>query len=141
MIGAVSESPANPKLYANANTKDERMEEVFEHDMELDDYSPSGKNTSEMGVEEEAEPVKNPLAAAVEYAQALRIEFEADKRPEIRIALEESFSLVAYQDPKNSVLAHLFDEDGRIAVAEELNSAILGKQIHRCMIFILGIRR
>ena len=70
--------------------------------------------------------VKNGLDAAVEYGKQLRVEFSSDTRPEIKKPLEEAFSLLAYTDPKSSVLAHLLDEDGRIADGEELNSAILG---------------
>ena len=139
MIGVVSEASASTHsgTHANSHSKlqqqqqqqDEHMEDVI--DMEIDDQ-PAGREYDHMEVEEEEggiAQVKGPLDAAVKYAQDLRVEFQADNRPEIRKALEESFSLVAYQDPKNSVLSHLFDEDGRIAVAEELNSAILGKLV------------
>ncbi|KAF8474242.1 concanavalin A-like lectin/glucanase domain-containing protein [Kalaharituber pfeilii] len=137
MIGRVSEASARSSAYVNTNAKqqhrqqkhqDEHMEDVFCRDMEIDDHSVNAEECDRMEVEDEEDHishVKEPLDAAVQYAQNLRVEFQADQRPEIRKALEESFSLVAYQDPKNSVLSHLFDEDGRIAVAEELNSAIL----------------
>ena len=132
MIGVVSEASTRTTSYANDNLKqnqDEPMEDVFGREMDIDDHSSGDGQWERMDVEEDEgiAQVKAPLDAAVKYAQDLRIEFQADKRPEIRKALEESFSLVAYQDPKNSTLSHLFDDDGRIAVAEELNSAILGK--------------
>ena len=41
--------------------------------------------------------------------------------------LDDIFSLVAYSDPKRSVHGHYLDPAGRVAVAEELNSAILGR--------------
>jgi hypothetical protein len=41
--------------------------------------------------------------------------------------LDDIFSLVAYQDPKRSVHGHYLDPAGRVAIAEELNSAILGQ--------------
>ncbi|KAI5807630.1 hypothetical protein DFH27DRAFT_328115 [Peziza echinospora] len=130
MIGVVSEASTRTTNYANDNLKqnqDEPMEDVFGREMDIDDHSSGDGQWERMDVEEDEgiAQVKAPLDAAVKYAQDLRIEFQADKRPEIRKALEESFSLVAYQDPKNSTLSHLFDDDGRIAVAEELNSAIL----------------
>jgi hypothetical protein len=94
-------------------------------DFDMDIDEPSG-GWETMDVEDEASHVKNALAEAVEYGQQLRVEFQSDKRPEIRKPLEEAFSLLAYTDPKSSVLAHLLDEEGRIADGEELNSAILG---------------
>ena len=139
MIGVVSEVSTHSSTNNNSTSKiqqhqqphqDEHMEDVFGRDMDMDDHSSGGGEWERMEVEEEENgiaQVKEPLDAAVQYAQKLRSDFQADKRPEIRKALEESFSLVAYQDPKKSILSHLFDEDGRIAVAEELNSAILGE--------------
>ena len=136
MIGVVSEASTHTNSHAHMHAnnskhhQDEHMEDVFGREMEIDEQSSRAGEWEPMDVEDEDDDgisqVKGPLDAAVQYAQQLRVEFQADKRPEIRKALEESFSLVAYQDPKNSVLSHLFDEDGRIAVAEELNSAILG---------------
>ena len=104
----------------------------FGHDMDIDDSMNGTGDWDGMDVEEEEEEVgrlkvRNALDAAVEYGQRLRIEFSSDTRPEIKKPLEEAFSLLAYTDPKSSVLAHLLDEDGRIADGEELNSAILGK--------------
>lgn len=116
------------------NGHDETMVDVFAQDMEIDDSANSTTDWEKMDVEDEyggvgvgtSGPVKSALDAAVEYGQQLRVEFQSDTRPEIRKALEEAFSLLAYTDPKNSVLAHLLDEKGRVSVAEELNSAILG---------------
>lgn len=116
------------------NGHDETMVDVFAQDMEIDDSANSAAEWEKMDVEDEygsigpgtGGQVKSALDAAVEYGRQLRFDFQTDTRPEIRKALEEAFSLLAYTDPKNSVLAHLLDEKGRISVAEELNSAILG---------------
>lgn len=63
---------------------------------------------------------------ALLYGQSLQAEYDGDKRREVRTALEEIFSLMAYQNPlKEPKVAHLLDRKGRVAVAEELNSAIL----------------
>ncbi|KAF8254070.1 SPRY-domain-containing protein [Wilcoxina mikolae CBS 423.85] len=104
----------------------------FDHDMDIDDPLNGGSEWDSMDVEDEemsrskkANHVKNALAAAVEYGQQLRVKFSSDTRPEIKTPLNEAVSLLAYPDPKNSVLAHLLDEGGRIADGEELNSAIL----------------
>jgi len=123
------------------------MVDVFAQDMEIDDPAGAGVGWEEMDVEDEdgsggvetgmgADQTKSALDAAVKYGQDLRVEFSSDTRPEIRKALEEAFSLLAYTDPRNSVLAHLLDEEGRVSVAEELNSAILGMPF-RAMIVIM----
>lgn len=63
---------------------------------------------------------------ALLYGQSLQAEYAGDERREVRTALEEIFSLMAYQNPlKESKVAHLLERKGRVAVAEELNSAIL----------------
>lgn len=63
---------------------------------------------------------------ALLYGQSLQAEYAGDDRREVRTALEEIFSLMAYQNPlKESKVAHLLDRKGRVTVAEELNSAIL----------------
>jgi len=59
----------------------------------------------------------------MEYGTVLVQTYQDDRTKDQ--ALKEIFSLFAYQDPKNSPAAHILDISGRIAVAEELNSAIL----------------
>lgn len=67
----------------------------------------------------------------LEYGQALQSEYANDPRREVRKALDEIWSLVAYRNPlKESQVSHLLDRKGRVAVAEELNSAILRKFSH-----------
>jgi len=64
--------------------------------------------------------------AALAYGQTLQAEYASDPRVEVHKALEDIFSLVAYENPlKEKEVAHLLDRKGRVAVAEELNSAIL----------------
>ncbi|KAL1849434.1 hypothetical protein Daus18300_013258 [Diaporthe australafricana] len=63
---------------------------------------------------------------ALLYGQTLQAEYLGDPRPEVHAALNEIFGLMAYPNPlKESKVAHLLDRKGRVAVAEELNSAIL----------------
>lgn len=65
---------------------------------------------------------------ALQYGQTLQAEYAGDDRREVRAALEEIFSLIAYQNPlKEPKVAHLLERKGRVAVAEELNSAILSE--------------
>lgn len=60
------------------------------------------------------------------YGMELRAEFKADPRRETSKRLDEIFSLIAYPNPLMvKEVAHLLDGSGRVAVAEELNSAIL----------------
>ncbi|KAK4104278.1 SPRY-domain-containing protein [Parathielavia hyrcaniae] len=60
------------------------------------------------------------------YGMELRAEFKGDPRRETARQLDEIFSLIAYPNPlKVKEVAHLLDGSGRVAVAEELNSAVL----------------
>ncbi|KAI1806838.1 SPRY-domain-containing protein [Daldinia bambusicola] len=66
------------------------------------------------------------LVKAVQYGQSLQEEFKDDLKPEITKTLNEVFSLLAYPNPLEvKEVAPLLDRKGRVAVAEELNSAIL----------------
>lgn len=70
------------------------------------------------------------LQEALAYGQELRAEF-ADSTgadPEMSRQLDEIFALIAYENPlKEEGVKHLLDRSGRVAVAEELNSAILSR--------------
>jgi hypothetical protein len=98
---------------------------VFDQDMELDDgtWDGDGMDTEEPAV---AAPFNEVLTEAVQYGQQLCMDYPSDENGGDRKMLEDIFSLVAYPDPLNSVHGHYLDPAGRVAVAEELNSAILG---------------
>lgn len=65
------------------------------------------------------------------YGQTLQAEFRHDPRREVTKALEDIYALLAYTNPlKQKDVAHLLDKKGRVAVAEELNSAILRTASH-----------
>lgn len=86
-------------------------------DMELDE---------EMEDLDASSDVHDLAQYALQYGQALQAEFADDERKEVRAALKDIFGLMAYQNPlKESKLSYLLDRKGRVAVAEELNSAIL----------------
>ena len=68
----------------------------------------------------------NLLQETLEYGQELRQEFRDDHRREVKKTLEDTFSLLAYEEPMSSVVAHLLEPSGRVPVAEDLNAAILG---------------
>lgn len=62
------------------------------------------------------------------YGQTLGATYARNPRIEVSKALEEIWALVAYSNPVvEPTVSHLLDKKGRVAVAEELNSAILGK--------------
>lgn len=109
------------------------FDDVFEHDMELDDQLNSIDDWDKMDTEEVDNSMRyqNLLQETLEYGQELQLEFREDGRREVKKALEETFSLLAYEDPKTSVVAHLLEPSGRVPVAEELNSAILGTIYHQ----------
>jgi Ran-binding protein 9/10 len=123
--------------------------EVFGQDMELDDEHDDDDdddddsfqmtNTSNGDAQPEAEAEYHNILAdpskydellqeAMSYGQTLMREYRDEKR-EYRKTLEDIFSLIAYDDAKASVHGHLLETGGRVQVAEELNSAILGKSI------------
>ncbi|KAI4717084.1 SPRY-domain-containing protein [Aureobasidium sp. EXF-10727] len=67
------------------------------------------------------------LVEALEFGQELKAEFSDDPRPAVRKALDDTFALIAYQDARESVVGGLMEGKGRVEIAEEVNSAILGK--------------
>jgi len=101
------------------------VEDVFDQDMELDDQH---EEWDKMETEEAEIAMKYQelMSQAMEYGQVLMQEYRDEKR-EYGDKLREIFSLMAYDDPKSSVHGDLIDPSGRVVVAEELNSAILGK--------------
>jgi hypothetical protein len=62
----------------------------------------------------------------ITYGMELRAEFANDPRREVKRALEDTFALIAYENVGESALAPLLEKGGRVPVAEELYSAILG---------------
>ncbi|KAJ5605133.1 hypothetical protein N7510_010287 [Penicillium lagena] len=102
---------------------------VFDQEMELDDVSDGWDATDGMDTEEQepetATQFNELLTEAVQYGQQLHMDYPSDENGGDKKMLDDIFSLVAYADPKRSVHGHHLDPAGRVAVAEELNSAIL----------------
>ncbi len=64
------------------------------------------------------------------YGQSLQADYSNDSRGEFSSGLQEIWALMAYKNPlKEPHVKHLLDQQGRVLVAEELNSAILCKYI------------
>lgn len=111
---------------------------VFDQEMELDDgegWDADGMDTEDPEVAAAAVAQFNELLTeAVQYGQQLRMDYPSDENGGDKKMLDDIFSLVAYSDPNRSRHGHYLDPEGRVAVAEELNSAILGK------LFLLAIQ-
>ncbi|CAK7236375.1 hypothetical protein SBRCBS47491_009616 [Sporothrix bragantina] len=110
---------------ANANTSGDGVARANGHShqgMDVDDIV-----MVEDGNDGQARPEGRALVnEALKYGQALQIEFQSEFRPRIQKTLNEIFSLLAYANPlKQPEVAHLLDQRGRVAVAEDLNAAIL----------------
>lgn len=104
----------------------------YDHpDMDLDDHVNNGDDWDRMDTEEADKGLKyqDLLDNAVRYGQELRSEFKDDRSRRVEEAFKDIFSMFAYEDPRKSPTAHLLDPGGRVPVAEELNSEILGKKI------------
>lgn len=101
---------------------------LFDQEMELDEQMQDGWEPATTDTEDSASAAKfnELLTEAVQYGQQLRSDYPTDDRGGDKQLLDDIFSLVAYPDPKRSVHGHHLDPTGRVHVAEELNSAILG---------------
>lgn len=109
-------------------------DDIINHDMDLDDHQSQGSNNwDRMDTEDSSENQTGYhvlLQDTLAYGQLLQAEYKDDPRREVKKALEDAFALMAYQDPLSAKeVAHLLDPAGRVAVAEELNSAILREPI------------
>ncbi|KAK2784465.1 hypothetical protein FQN52_007169 [Onygenales sp. PD_12] len=121
-------------------------DDVFTHDMELDDEQMNDIDSEEgvsahegqqdgegdgMDVEEaEAETDygldnHDLMKEAILYGQQLQADFPGDQNREYQKTLDDVFSLICYDYPMTSVHGHLLEPSGRVPVAEELNKAIL----------------
>ena len=137
-------SIVSPNIDNMAIDDDENDEQEIEDDeVHMTDVTPTPHNTKfvidddeEDYSEEETERVGSTKQQqrkestitneALAYGQQLYEDYRDDPRDEVRRILADAFSLLAYSDPRRSVMGHLLEESGRREVAEELNSAILG---------------
>jgi Ran-binding protein 9/10 len=94
--------------------------------MDVDENGFSDQMDTEDGVDLADMDQDDLLKETIAYGQALQAEFKDDTRREVRKALHDVFALMAYPNPLQvKEIAPLLDRKGRVAVAEELNSAIL----------------
>ncbi|KAI1250917.1 hypothetical protein MGN70_007978 [Eutypa lata] len=96
------------------------------NEMDVDENGYSDQMETEDGLDTATTDQDNLLAETIAYGQQLQAEFKDDNRREVSKSLGEVFALLAYPNPLEvKEIAHLLDRKGRVAVAEELNSAIL----------------
>lgn len=124
-VKLLSEKASNGHLLLSLAQNDDQEMELDENGSggwEQMDTEDAGGDGGEAG----AAGLGKLLQEAIEYGRELRAEFSTDPRREVGKYLDEIFSLLAYSDPwKHAEVSHLLDRTGRVAVAEELNSAIL----------------
>lgn len=112
----------------NSSHEKAPAEDDFAQDMELDDHNDGTRQSNASDKAPATDSVvqyDQLINEAMLYGQELQREYR-DEGGEYAKTLQDIFSLVAYDHPKDSVHGHLLDTSGRVTVAEELNSAILG---------------
>lgn len=105
---------------------DQRKSNGHGPNMELDFDNSGWAETMETDDAESQAELFEVERDMLDYGQMLQAEYASDPRREVNQALGEIWSLVAYSNPlKEPQVSHLLDRKGRVAVSEELNSAIL----------------
>jgi Ran-binding protein 9/10 len=139
--GPVTKSidPPDPeKMEIDSDPQEE--DEQVDDEVHMTDVTPTHPNTKfviddedsedeSMGNAKQQRREASMLADALAYGQQLQEDYREDPREDVKRVLGEAFSLLAYTDPRGSVVGHLLEESGRREVAEELNSAILGTSL------------
>lgn len=127
MIRQTAELLDGPRAKLGKDSNGRPPSSMDHEDMEVDEQKDEGDDWDRMETEEADTSVKHQelLNETVQYGQVLKQEFQDD--PSTENTFKEIFSLFQYADPRNSPQAHLLDCASRVPVAEELNSAILGK--------------
>jgi len=81
--------------------------------------------TSSLAAQRQSEEL---LSRVWNYGQQLQTEFGSDPRPEVQDLLKRTVGIVAYQDPANNPQTReLVGFEAKVALAEDVNRAILGK--------------
>ncbi|ORX95020.1 SPRY-domain-containing protein [Basidiobolus meristosporus CBS 931.73] len=106
----------------------EMMRKAFPKNVDGGDHPMDVGEVSDQKRRLDSEADLSGLLEAMKYGQQLQADYREDDREEVKGALVETFSLLAYPDPYDSVVAHLLDPACREPVANALNSAILVSQ-------------
>lgn len=137
--------PTPPSKRSTASTLNKRNSaatDEYDFEMELDEQlgvhnpPPSWDNKDEDeelddddDLEDKTIKLQQFTNDTITYGMELKAEFSNDPRREVKRALEDTFALIAYENVRESALAPLLETAGRVPVAEELNSAILGMSL------------
>ena len=121
--GSTSKQPKSMNGHSIAASDDD-----FEPEMDIDEQMNSADDWDKMETEEIDSGLKYQglIDLTLSYGRELKHEFRNDHSKSVENAFRDIFSMFAYEDPRKSPTAHLLDQAGRVPVAEELNSAILG---------------
>ncbi|KAF9478718.1 SPRY-domain-containing protein [Pholiota conissans] len=77
-----------------------------------------------------ASQYESALNTAITYGQALTNDYQSDPRPDVQQRFKKTLGIVAWEDPLEAggAIAELVSHDARIALAHEINQAILKSQ-------------
>lgn len=125
------EGPSAKRVKSANGHSSTNTEDGLDPDMELDEQLNGNDDWDQMETEEADNGLKyqDLLQDTLRYGQELRHEFKEDRSKVVRDTFRDIWSFYAYEDPRKSPVAHLLDPQGRVPVAEELNSAILGNHL------------
>ena len=137
MMRRYSELQVAGSVESGSNGHDDALDNQMELDDQLNRESMKQHTQSEEDVDMETSTASLPrsglmksndyLTAALQYGQELQAEFGGDTRPAVKEKLREVFAIMAYVDPRESIVGGLLDKRGRVGIAEGVNGAILGK--------------
>ncbi len=106
------------KLDYNVMELDSHDCESLDDRMDTDEPNSNGTSNSNFGSIEDS----------IAFGQEIQKEFQIDTDPTMQRDLQDAFALLAYPDPENEEsVGWLLKQSKREKLAEELNSAILGK--------------
>jgi len=90
----------------------------------------SGSQSDNISAEDIASQYESALNLAIVYGQKLSNDYQSDPRPELQQLFKKTFGIVAWEDPLEAggPIADLAGHDARVALAHELNQAILRSQ-------------
>ncbi|KDR85244.1 hypothetical protein GALMADRAFT_233989 [Galerina marginata CBS 339.88] len=94
------------------------------------DRTMNGSQNDSTSAENIASQYESALNLAIVYGQKLSNDYQSDPRPELQQLFKNTFGIVAWEDPLEAggPIADLAGHDARVALAHELNQAILRSQ-------------
>ena len=89
--------------------------------------TPDGEDANEL--EDLGVQYETALSEAINYGQTLSKNHQSDPRPELQQLFKKTFGIVAWEDPLEAggAIADIVGHNSRIALAHEVNQAILSK--------------